>query len=63
MTVDIPPVSYAAVEEDCTGGLIVEVFDDLDKVGADVIPLRDCPQSYMPNPVEVNDVPARPFIS
>ena len=26
------PVSYVAVEEDCTGGLIVEVFDDLDKV-------------------------------
>ena len=29
--------SYAAVEEDCTGGLVIEVFDDLDKVGADVV--------------------------
>ena len=26
------PVSYAAVEEDSTSGLVIEVFDDLDKV-------------------------------
>ena len=45
------PVSYACVEEDCTGGLITEVFDDSDKVGADVV-LHSCPQSCMPNPVE-----------
>ena len=44
-------MSYAAVEEDCTSGRIIEVFDDSDKVGADVI-LHGCPQSYMPNPVE-----------
>ena len=31
------PVSYAAVEEDCTSGLAIEVFDDLDKVCADVV--------------------------
>ena len=31
------PVSYAAVEEDCTGGLVVEVFDDSDEAGADVV--------------------------
>ena len=31
------PVSYAAVEEDCTSGLVTEVFDDSDEVGADVI--------------------------
>ena len=31
------PVSYAAVEEDCTDGLIIGVFDDTDKVGADVV--------------------------
>ena len=44
MRVDIPvglnccsePVSYAAVEEDGTSGPVIEVFDDLDKVGADV---------------------------
>ena len=45
------PVSYAAVEEDGTSGLVIEVFDDLDKVCADVL-LRGCPQSCMPNPVE-----------
>ena len=45
------PVSYAAVEEDCTSGLVMEVFDDSNKVGADVV-LLHCPQSCMPNPVE-----------
>ena len=44
------PVSYAAVE-DGTSGLVIEVFDDLDKVCADVL-LHGCPQSCMPNPVE-----------
>ena len=44
--------SYAAVEEDGTGGLIIEVFDDLDKVFADVVLRLGCPQSCMPNPVE-----------
>ena len=46
------PVSYAAVEEDCTSGLVTKVFDDSNKVGADVVLLRGCPQSCMPNPVE-----------
>ena len=45
-------VSYAAVEEDCTSGLVIEVFDDSDKVGADVVLLNGCPQSCLPNPVE-----------
>ena len=45
------PISYAAVEEDGTCGLVIEVFDDLDKVCADVV-LHGCPQSCMPNPVE-----------
>ena len=60
MRVDIPvglqlfpePVSYAAVEEDGTRGLVIEAFDDLDKVGANVVLLHGCPQSCMPNPVE-----------
>ena len=30
----------------------MEVFDDLDKIGADVVLLHGCPQSCMPNPVE-----------
>ena len=46
------PVSNAAVEEDCTSGLVIEVFDDFDKVGADVVLLHGFPQSCMPNPVE-----------
>ena len=46
------PASYAAVEEDGTSGLVIEVFDDLDKIGADVVLLHGCPQSCMPNPVE-----------
>ena len=44
------PVSYAAVEEDCTSGLVIEVFDDLSKVCADVL-LHGCPQCCIPNPV------------
>ena len=48
----LEPVSYAAVEEDGTSGLVIEVFDDLDQVGADVVLLHGCPQSCMPNPVE-----------
>ena len=39
------PVSYAAVEEDGTSGLVIEVC-------ADVVLLHGCPQSHMPNPVE-----------
>ena len=38
------PVSYANVEdeEDCTSGLVIEVSDDSDKVGADVVLLHGC---------------------
>ena len=46
------PVSYAAVEEDGTSGLAIEVFNDSDKVGGDVVLLHGCAQSCMPNPVE-----------
>ena len=46
----LEPVSYAAVEEDCTSVFVIEVFDDSDKVGADVVLLRGCPQTCMPNP-------------
>ena len=46
------PVSYASVEEDGTSGLAIEVFDDSNKVCADVVLLHGCPQSCMPNPVE-----------
>ena len=46
------PVSYAAAEEDGTSGLVMEIFDDLDKIGDDVALLYGCPQSCMPNHVE-----------
>ena len=46
------PVSYAVVEEDRTSGLVIQVFDDSDKVGADVVLLHGCQQSCPPNPVE-----------
>ena len=46
------PVSYAAGEEDGTSGLVIEVFDDLDKVCADVVLPHGCPQRCMPNPIE-----------
>ena len=46
------PVSYAAVEEDSVSGLVIEVFDDLDKICADVVLLHGCPQSCIPNPVK-----------
>ena len=46
------PVSYAVVEEDCTSGLVKEVFDDSDKAAVEVALLNGCPQSCVPNPVE-----------
>ena len=46
------PVSFATVEEDGISGLVIEAFDYLDKVCADVVLLHGCPQSCMPNPVE-----------
>ena len=46
------PVSYAAVQEDGTSGLVAEVFDDLSKVCADVVLLHGCPQSCISNPVK-----------
>ena len=45
-------VSFAAIEENCTGGLVKEVFDYSDKIGTDVVLLHGCPQSCMPNAIE-----------
>ena len=41
------PVSYAAVEEDCTSGLVIEVFDGSEKVGAEVVLLHDCSKAFL----------------
>ena len=46
------PVCYDIVKEDCTSVLVIEVFEDSDKVGADVVFLHGYPQICMPNPVE-----------
>ena len=46
------PVSYAAVEEDCNGNLVIEGFDGSDEVGADVVLLHGYPQSCTLNHVE-----------
>ena len=43
-------VSYAAVEEDSTSGLVLEVLDDSDMVGADVVLLHGCPQTACQTP-------------
>ena len=43
---------YAADEENCTVGLIIQVIDDSDKDGADVVILHGCSQSCLPNPVK-----------
>ena len=51
-TVFSEPVSYAAVEEDGTSGLVIEVFDGLDKICAAVILLYGYPQSCIPNPFQ-----------
>ena len=48
----LEPVSYAAIEEDCTGFRVIEVFDDSDKVGADVFSPYGWPRSCVGNPVE-----------
>ena len=48
----LEPVSYAAVEQDGTSRIVIEVFDDSDKVCADVVLVHGCPQSCMPDPVE-----------
>ena len=46
------PVSYGAAEQDCTGGLVMEVFDDSDMVGADVVLPHGGPQTCKSNPVK-----------
>ena len=40
------------MEDDGTCGLVIEVFDDSNKVGADVVLLHGCPQSYLQNLAE-----------
>ena len=52
----LEPASYAATEEDYTDGLIIKVFDNLDKVGADVVLLHSCLRSCMPKVLLVREM-------
>ena len=45
-------INQSPVEEDGTSGLVMEVFDDSNKVGTEIVLLHGCPQGCMPNPVE-----------
>ena len=45
-------IHSVALEKDCIGGLLIEVFDDSNKVGLDAGLLDCCPTCCMPNPVE-----------
>ena len=47
----LPPLPMSALSSS-PFGLVIEVFDDSDKVGADVVLFHGCPQSCMPYPVE-----------
>ena len=46
------PVSYVTINVDCTSGLVVEVFKDLDQVGVDVIKPHSRPKGFIPYSVK-----------
>ena len=46
------PVSYAATKVHCTVGLVVEVFNELDQIGVNVIKPRSRPKGFMPYSVK-----------
>ena len=46
------PVSYVTIKVDCTSGLDVKVFNDLDQVGVDVIKPRSSPKGVTPYSVK-----------
>ena len=35
-------IPSVALEKDCIGGLLIEAFDDSDKVGTDIVLLHGC---------------------
>ena len=53
------PVSYAAVEEDGTSEFVIEVFDDLEKVCADVV-LLGLACSFVDNKLTQNKTAVSP---
>ena len=46
------PVSYTAIKLDCTRGFVVEVFNDLDQVGVNVIRPYSTLKGFMPYSVK-----------
>ena len=46
------PVSYVTVKVDYTSGLVVEVFNDLDQVGVNVLKPHSRPKGFMPYSVK-----------
>ena len=46
------PVSYTTIKVDCTSGLVLEVFNELDKVGVNVIKPHSRPKGFMPYSVK-----------
>ena len=42
------PVSYVTIKVDCSSGLVVEVFNDLDQVSVDAIKPHSRPKGFMP---------------
>ena len=46
------PFSYVTIKVDCTSGLVVEVFNDLDQVSVDAIKPHSRPKGFMPYSVK-----------
>ena len=46
------PVSYTTIKVDCTSGLVLEVFNELHKVGVNVIKPHSRPKGFMPYSVK-----------
>ena len=46
------PVSYVTIKVDCTSGLVVEVFNDLDQVSVDAIKPHSRPKGFLPYSVK-----------
>ena len=46
------PFSCAAIEQDCTLGLVIQIFSGSYDAGIDVVFPHSCPQGFVPYPVK-----------
>ena len=46
------PVFCAAIEANCTGGLVIQIPNRIDKVCIDIVQSHSCPKCCVPHPVE-----------